>query len=248
MSTEKTDAIVIRQVDFSETSKVVTLFTREFGKISGLAKGARRLKSAFEGSIDLLSECRIVVIRKSQGGLDLLTEAQLKKRFQPSPKSLIHLYGGFYIAELLNSLTEENDPHRALYDAAVDALNVLSSEKPPELALFRFELIALREIGQLPDFETCTICQSEIIPSEKSRFWVSASGLICPQCGLSEYEHTEIQSGAIAVVRKLLEGDSNILNRLSISNQQQKEIRKLLNSAISAILGKRPKTAKLLGF
>lgn len=247
MSTEKSDAIVIRQVDFSESSRVLTIFTRDFGKISCLAKGAKRLKNAFEGSLDLLSECRVVFIHKLSG-LDLLTEAQLKRRFQPSPHSLTHLYGGYYIAELLNSLTEEGDPHPQLYEAAGTALAVLSSNDPPELALFRFELIALREIGQLPDFETCTICQSAIFPTDQSRFWVSASGLICSRCGHSEYEQSQIQSGAIAIIRKLIDGDETMLNRLSISPAQRRDIRKLLTSVISAILGRRPKTTKLLGF
>ena len=59
MSSEKSDAIVIRQADFSESSRVLTLFTRDFGKISCLAKGVKRLKTAFEGSLDLLSECSV---------------------------------------------------------------------------------------------------------------------------------------------------------------------------------------------
>ncbi|WP_417849883.1 DNA repair protein RecO [Thalassoglobus sp.] len=248
MSTEKTDAIVIRQADFSESSRVLTLFTRDFGKISCLAKGAKRLKSAFEGSLDLLSECRVVFIHKATSGLDLLTEAQLIKRFKPSPKSLVHLYGGYYIAELLNSLTEEGDPHDELYEAATAALAVLGSEASPDIAIFRFELMTLREIGQLPDFETCTICQSPIILGDSSRFWVSESGLICSRCGNSEYQHTEVQSGAIAVIRKLIESDPAMLSRLTISDQQRREIRKLLNSVVSAILGRRPKTLKLLGY
>jgi len=53
MAIEKTDAIVIRVVEFSESSCVVTLFTRDFGKIAAMAKGARRPKSAFESAIDL---------------------------------------------------------------------------------------------------------------------------------------------------------------------------------------------------
>lgn len=246
MSTEKTDAIVIRLADFSESSRVVTLLTREFGKVSALAKGAKRLKSAFDGALDLLTECRIVFIKKSGSGLDLLTEAQLVKRFQPSPKSLTHLYGGYYVAELLNVLTEEHDPHPELYAAAVNALASLSSESPPDCAIFQFELTALREIGQLPDFDTCTICQSPIFLGERARFWVSASGLICSQCGHSEYEQTEIPAGSIAVIRKLIEGSPTTVERLSISTQQRRDIRKLLTATISAILGRRPKTIKYL--
>ncbi|MBT5018713.1 MAG: hypothetical protein HON04_08195, partial [Planctomicrobium sp.] len=63
-----------------------------------------------------------------------------------------------------------------------------------------------------------------------------------------EYQQTEIQSGAIAVIRKLLDGNVDTLNRLTLSDQQRRDIRKLLTSAISSILGRRPKTTKLLGW
>src|SRR5207253_10760688 len=101
MSSEKATALVLRVVEFSETSSVVTLFTREFGKISGLAKGARRPKGPFESALDLLALCRIVFLRKSPGTLDLLTEAKLLKRFRPRAGELFNLYAGYYVAELL---------------------------------------------------------------------------------------------------------------------------------------------------
>ena len=119
MSTEKSPAIVIRQADFSESSRVVTLFTREFGKVAVVAKGVKRLKGPFEAALDLLSVCEVVFIRKSSAGLDILTEAKLQTRFKPRPGDLGSLYGGYYIAELLDALSEEYDPHSLLFDEAV---------------------------------------------------------------------------------------------------------------------------------
>ncbi|HEY2826636.1 MAG TPA: recombination protein O N-terminal domain-containing protein, partial [Pirellulales bacterium] len=72
MSSEKATALVLKVVEFSETSSIVTLFTSEFGKIQALAKGARRPKGPFESALDLLALCRIVFLRKSSGALDLL--------------------------------------------------------------------------------------------------------------------------------------------------------------------------------
>ena len=247
MSTEKSDALVIRQADFSESSRVVTFFTRDFGKISCLAKGAKRQRNAFDGALDLLAECRVVFIHKQSTGLDLLTEAQLLNRFHPIPTSLPHLYAGYYVAELLAGLTEDRDPHPMLYDAATRTLSLLSHPISPHVALFQFELKLLQETGHLPDFDTCTICQSPISLGEPSRFWVSQTGLICSQCGHSEYEHTTIQSGAIAVIRKLLDGDDQAVGRLMISERQRKDIRRILTAVISSLLGRIPKTLKLLG-
>ena len=83
MPAEKATALVLRVVEWSETSSIVTLLTREFGKVRGLAKGARRPKGPFESALDLLSSCQVVFLRKSSDALDLLTEAKLQRRFRP---------------------------------------------------------------------------------------------------------------------------------------------------------------------
>src|SRR3954453_13705228 len=101
MSLEKAEGLVIRGSDFSETSRVVTLWTRELGKVRALAKGARRLKSSFENALALPPGCSIGLIRKSSGSLDLLTEAQVRERFSPLRHDLQALYGAYYTAELL---------------------------------------------------------------------------------------------------------------------------------------------------
>lgn len=246
MSTEKTEAIVIRQADFSESSRVVTLFTKDFGKISALAKGAKRLKSAFESGLDLLSHCRIVFIQKSHGTLDLLTESQLLKRFQPVASSLPHLYGGYYIAELLNALTEEGDPHPDLFEAAAVSLDLLSSIDTPFIPVTWFELMTLQEIGQLPDFFSCTICREELSIGDSSRFWVSQGGLICSRCGRSEYQASEFEPATLALLHELLEFPPQQLSQLTVSTSQKKEIRRLATAAISHVLGWRPKTLPLI--
>jgi DNA repair protein RecO (recombination protein O) len=169
MSTEKTAALVIRLADFSETSRVVTLFTRDFGKVAAIAKGAKRLKGPFEAALDLLAACQIVFIRKSTSGLDILTEAQLTQRFRPSGRDLVRLYGGYYVAELLDALTEEHDPHPELFDEAVAALELLSGDGDAVLAITRFEVAVLREIGQLPSFENASSAVN------RSRTYVSSA-------------------------------------------------------------------------
>ncbi|WP_437186107.1 DNA repair protein RecO [Planctomicrobium sp. SH668] len=248
MSTEKSDAIVIRQADFSESSRVITLFTKDFGKISGLAKGAKRLKSAFEVSLDILCECRVVFIRKATGNLNLLTESQLIRRFQPKPGSLPHLYGGYYVAELIDALTEEEDPHESLYTIAVDTLSRLASSNSIFVPICHFEISLLREIGQIPDFETCIICHREIEDGESSRFWVAQSGLICSSCGSSEYQTAEFHPESLTVLRSLASEQVPELDLSALQGRTIKEVRRLLAAAISHVLGKRPKTLPLLNF
>ena len=105
MAAEKSRAIVIRATPFGETSSVVTIYCREFGKLRALAKGAWRPKSGFDGGLDLLSTCQVLVLRKSSGGLDLLTEAGLESRFRVGT-SLSAVLGGMHVAELLDARVE----------------------------------------------------------------------------------------------------------------------------------------------
>src|SRR5205809_6004985 len=99
MSLETADALVVRLHDFSESSRVVTLWTRELGKVRALAKGAKRLKSSFESALDLLTVCDIVLLRKTSGALDLLKEARASERFPRLRRDLAALYAGYYVAE-----------------------------------------------------------------------------------------------------------------------------------------------------
>jgi len=246
MSTEKTDAIVIRQADFSESSRVVTLFSREFGQISTVAKGVRRLKGPFEAAIDLLAVCRIVFIRKSTTSLDILTEAQLISRFTPHEKNLSSLYGGYYLAELLSSLTEEYDPHPLLFDEAVTTLGRHSGQPDWKLSLLRFELIVLREIGQLPAFDECVACGTPVTNEDSFGFWVSQGGLICSKCQNETYQQNQIQPGSITLLQKLTTEPAEIIDRLVVSSQQYKEMRHVVTAAISHVLGRRPKMLRYL--
>lgn len=247
MSGEKTEAIVIRLADFSESSRVVTLFTLDAGKVSALAKGAKRLKGPFESALDLLSRVRVVFLRKSSASLDLLTEAQLVARFQPRPRDLMSLYGGYYVAELLDTLTEPHDPHPTLFRESVAALEALSSEADPRLSILRFEAILLREIGHLPAFEACLVCGRPAEFGEGIRYWVTQGGLVCRACGRPELAHTEIHPGTVAILRKFTEPDADI-RRLAPSVQQMKELRHVLTSAVSHAMERRPKMLKYLKF
>lgn len=248
MSQEKTTAIVIRLADWSESSRIVTMFTRDFGKIGVVAKGAKRLRSAFEAGLDLLSECQIVFLRKSSSSLDILTESQLQSRFSPAAGSLASLYGGYYICELLNGLTEDYDPHPALYDVCVETLDRLSSDSDPYVALTRFELVLLREMGQLPEFDACLACDKPLSAGTNFSFWVSQGGLICNDCRRPEYEHKPILPGTISVLKQLAAVDAASARNVVPSPDQLRQLRQISVAAICHTLERRPATLRYLNF
>ncbi|MBI3465435.1 MAG: DNA repair protein RecO [Planctomycetes bacterium] len=246
MLTEKALALVIRSVDFSESSRVVTLFTREFGKLGALAKGAKRLKGPFAGALDLLSVCRIVLIRKYSESLDVLTEAELVKGFAPDRNRLQVLYAGYYVAELLQELTEDYDPHPVLFDAAVECLRDLESKVSLRMVVRRFELATLRETGHLPQFEACVSCGRALAGSRSVTYSAAAGGVLCSTCG-SDRRTIRLSAGSLKVIQLLSDATNSQWRRLQVQAGMEREIGAVTRATIEHLVGRNLRTTQFLG-
>ncbi|MFK7738479.1 MAG: DNA repair protein RecO [Pirellulaceae bacterium] len=198
MSMEKSESIVLRTYPWSETSLIVSLFTRDQGKVSVLAKGARRPKSPFEAALDLLSTCSVVFIAKSTDSLDILTEAKLQRRFRAGNRNLLQLYCGYYVAELVDYLTDKGDPQPDVFTLCQRTLNELDTDtQDPRAVILRFELQMLRMTGNLPSLQRCTQCDRSVGNEEQAHdewtlFSPWAGGVVCTQCRLGVRQLTQI--------------------------------------------------------
>ncbi len=248
MSAEKALALVLRVVDFSETSCVVTLFTREFGKVRALAKGARRLKGPFESALDLLAQCRIVFLRKSSESLDLLTEAKLERRFRAADRDLSSLYAGYYVAELLNELTDDADPHPELFDVAVETLAALATGGAPVAALIlRFEMMALRLLGHLPSLDACVDCGAEAPATGRVAFGLLAGGVLCTRCRPGKRQVVSIHAGSLRVMQHFADPQFTLWRKMEIDRSLRGELRGVVNQYLCHLLGRRPRMHGYLG-
>ncbi|MDG2207510.1 MAG: DNA repair protein RecO [Pirellulales bacterium] len=248
MSFEKANAIVLRLIDFSETSRVVTLFTREFGKIGALAKGAHRQKGPFDSALDLLTRARVVFLRKSSGGLDLLTEAKLEHRFRPPNHDLSPLFAGYYIAELLLELTDEYDPHPELFDISAQTLQALSREENKHISplILHFELSALRLLGHLPNLDQCVECGKTISTDDRVSFGQSSGGVLCQACRPGKRHVAQIHGDSLRTLQRYARGSCE--NLQSVSDPISGEVRGIINHTISHLLSREPKMQKHLSF
>lgn len=246
MPSEKATAIVLRTIEFSETSLVVTLFTREFGKIEALAKGARRLKGPFESALDLLALCRIVFLHKSSDALDLVTEAKLLRRFRPTGQNLPGLYAAYCVAELLNALTDDDDPHPELFDLADQTLVELASGEPVAKWLVRFELGALRLLGHAPSLDSCVECGASVTLTGRVAFGLLDGGVLCPNCRAGKQQVVLVNAGVLRTMAQLASPDSNVWRRMEISPNSLGEMRGLLNRYFTHMLGHKLRTHEYL--
>jgi DNA repair protein RecO (recombination protein O) len=254
---------VLRFVEWSESSAVVTLFTREFGKIRAVAKGARRPKGPFESALDLLATCRVVFVRKSSDALDLLTEARLEQRFRPAGRDLSRLYAGYYVAELLGELTDDYDPHPPLFDLAGQTLAGLRSAAPPAPWILRFELRALGILGHLPSLSRCSECGRDVLPADNSRaenvgrgaapatrrvaFGQLSGGVLCARCRPGKKQVVSAREEVMETLARYAADDDDAWRRSQLDRRMWGESRGLLNQYLSHLLGGRPRMHEHLG-
>lgn len=190
MPTITAEALCIRHWDWSETSQTVSLFTREHGLLRALAKGAKRENASFSGGIELLTRGHAVAIVKPSTELATLTSWDLTELFPGLRAELRRFYAGMYVADLLQRLVHDADPHPGMYDAALHCLRSLSEGRPidPALAAVQWWLIA--EAGYKPNLEGTPSAAGTLIfaprhggivptpPTDGSPAWATRSATI----------------------------------------------------------------------
>jgi DNA repair protein RecO (recombination protein O) len=247
MSLIRTPALIVRSVDVFETSKVVTLFTRELGKVAALAKGARRLKSPFQAALDLLSVCDIVVLHKASEALDLVTEATLVERFDALRRDLAALYAGYYMAELLADLTDLHDPHPKLFDAALVTLRHLGDPVLRSRRLLRFELACLRELGLMPALEACVNCGAIVdTQGDSIAFGLATGGVLCTACRPGQ-PHVATLSGRTLDAIRALAAPGRAWREIDLTPAALAPVRATVAAVLCHVLGRRPRMLPYLG-
>jgi DNA repair protein RecO (recombination protein O) len=244
VSQVRTLGLIVRTLDVFETSLIVTAFTRELGKVSGLAKGARRLKSPMQGGLDLLGVSDIVLLHKASEALDLITEAAPFERFAPLRRDLAALYAGYYIAELLSDLTDFHDPHPRLFDAASVTLRHLGEAPLRSRRVLRFELACLRELGLMPALDACANCGAEVEGrGDAFAFGLATGGVLCAGCRTGQ-PHVATLSGRVLDTIRALASPGNAWRDPDL---EVGAARSTLGAVISHHLGRRPRLLPFLG-
>ncbi len=238
----KDTAICIRAVDYSETSQIVTFFTREHGKISAIAKGSKRLKSSFDGTIELFSYGQIVFTDLHEDKLCTLTEFQQLPTLTGLSRNHFVFNCALFGCELLNKLTDENDKHAELFDGYIDYLENIQSHKDRRdvlALLIIFELGLLKEIGIAPVLNRCVNCNCDYdkVLGRRGYFSHLANGLICRDCEGSFPDR-------IVLNKTMTEVLSDIKLIATADEKTLYQIERLMIEHFSGILGNRPRMAK----
>lgn len=243
----KDQAVCVRVIDYSETSQIVTLWTQNNGKLSAIAKGAKRAKSAFDGPIELFSYGE-VIYRAAQGeGLATLMEfRQRSDLVMQIPRRLFSYHCALLGTELLVHLTHEQDVHPDLYDRYLQFLRDLCEVTPTPIeahglgGLIVFQLYLLKAVGLAPVLCRCVNCdQGQPVQWPDIFLSHAANGLVCRDCEMNFPERVRLskeEGRCLARLSTIVGADMHTLGR----------VEKHLVDHFTYLLHKEPRTAKFV--
>ena len=241
MPHEKAQAITIRLTDFSETSQVAWFYTRELGRLSALAKGAKRARNNFEGRLDLLCHNQIVFARKKRTTLHILTECKLLDRFLGLRAHVSRLYAALYAAELVREMTPPEEGQPDVFDLLLAALRALSSGEDVDTALLIFEVRLLGLAGFAPRLSLCAACGSDDLPKRTLFYSPPLGGVLCAECRGRDPKSVGVPRGALAVLDRLAQGLVTRTATLELPKGMREVLRKLMKATYRHHLGHEPR-------
>ena len=231
MPVYKTNALVLRRISLGETDKILTLFSREYGKFSAIAKGARRTTSRLAGGTEPLLFVRLLLAEGMN--LDVVTQVEVRDSFQTLKGDFGLYLRATYACELLDKLTAERDPSSAAFDVLLSALYVLQRAADPDAALHAYELQLMGLIGYEPRLDACVRCERTwgegVLPSGYS---APRGGALCGDCNTSVKEETLPISGetVLALARLASLDDARALAQTQLTSEVRDQMNRVLRA------------------
>jgi DNA repair protein RecO (recombination protein O) len=236
---EPTRALLLRSVDYGDTDRVVTLLTERFGRVSGMARGARRSQKRFGGALSPL--CVLSVdLKPGRGELWTLAGARIERPCLRLLSDLPRMNAAFAAIELLRTLTPEHEPDAALFELGCALLDRL--EHGPEsgdalFACFALRLLALS--GMAPRLDRCGRCGRTPRPDQSVELDAAEGRLACRQCGGAALR----LSAALRARLAQASGPAWIEAAAApVSAAELAIVHRLLDATVEARLGRTPRT------
>ena len=242
----RTEAIVLRAIDYGESDRIVTFCTADFGKIRGIAKGARRSRKRFANAIEPFCCSRILFSRRSPDSLALIEGCDVLSHFPGIRSDLGKTLAASCLIDLTDQFTPEDKKSEALFCLLLDFLRLLEETALTEALLRFFEIRLLRISGYDPVLDRCISCKTPIAKEAAYRFDAAKGGLTCNVCAPWSRDAIPVSLGTIRTLLLGRELEIDRLGRLLLSDQSADESRLLLAHFIRHILGRELKSVHVL--
>lgn len=234
---ERVEGIIIKDASYSETSKLLTLITKEHGIINLLAKGAKTLKSPLRSTTTKLTHGYFNIIYK-ESKLSTLKEVDIIEYYKNIKKDINKISYATYILELVEQVIKQTN-NEEVFDNLIASLKKIEANMNPLVITNILELKCLDYLGVMPILDCCSVCGNENIITISA----DQGGYLCKNC---RKEETIVDEKTIKLIRMFYYVDINKIEKLEISKKISEEINYFLNSYYERYTGLYLKSKKII--
>ena len=242
----RTKAFVLRNRPLGEADRLVTCFTLEHGKITGVAKGAGKLRSRFGGSLQPLSLIRLMLFGKETRSLYRIDHTDILTSFQVIRDDWERVRPALYAVDLVDALLPDADPQPRVFALLERLLTGVAAGEMAriELRLRFFEARLLALVGYRPLVERCVICHR----SAAATGAVSGElgGYVCPACEPGVSDARRVSPATLRLLARAATLQWGAAERVSLSGEQQQELRQVLHELLRGHVRKEVKSYRFL--
>ncbi len=229
----RVDAVVLRHSDWGEADRLLSLYTREAGKLRAVAKGVRKMRSRKAGHLEPFTRVALLLAR----GRDLwiVTQAETLDAYLPLREDLVLTGYASYVLELLDRFTYEEGQNLHIYQLLTDTLERLVVVPDPFFVMRYYELHLLDLLGFRPELFNCPSCGREIQPRDQF-FSAQMGGALCPECGARTPGSRPVSMAALKYLRHFQRSHFSQVLRAEIPAAVRAEMETLLNHYLTFLL------------
>jgi DNA repair protein RecO (recombination protein O) len=204
MALGKTRAVVIGSFPLGESDRIVSFFSREYGKVRGIARAARRMRSRFGSALELFTLGDLVFFEGTGSDLVQVDHFDIVRPFEGVRGDLERLGQGAWMVECLARLTPDRDPSPALYGLLVRSLRSVEAGQPPRRVATTFGLRCVGALGHRLRLDACVGCGRRGAPAGTPlAIDVEAGGVLCGTCSAPTRGAVRVERGTLQALRTL---------------------------------------------
>ncbi len=210
---QKSEALILSAIRWHESSKIVTLYAREWGKIKVIARGALRRNSPFGGKLESLNHVEVIISKKSSRALQILTDLTLKNGFEALKVQFDRMPYALAMLEFIQKTFEDQQSEPVFFDFLITLIRQLEEGKYPEVVFWYFLLKVCSFLGFKPTLDHCRSCGDTALLGTVY-FSLSQGEIFCDNC-----------AGQAPLAKALHESDFRFLQKLQ--NYPHRRIKEL---------------------
>lgn len=230
---QRVEAVVLRHSDWGEADRMLTLFTRELGKLRVVAKGARRPRSRKAGHLEPFTRVALLLARGRE--IWIVTQADTLDAYLPMRDDLERTAYAAYLAELLDRFTYEEGENSSIFRLFVEALERVTTLEDPIPAIRYYEIRLLDYLGFRPELFHCVQCGNEIKP-EAQFFSALLGGVLCPRCGMIAANVHPVSMQALKYLRHYQRSSYAEATRVRLPDAVRPEMEALMQHYLTYLL------------